>query len=132
MRQAVQDLRKRAAELIAATDIDARQRNEFYNQLRQLPNQKQALLAGLGGASATGMVVGGAQLLTPNEAEAILTGRAQADDATAGALLTASALGGVGAAGLTAQAYVQRMNEVAEAAAMRQRHNKRKPQRGRY
>ena len=113
MNQSARELLMKAANLIKATDVDARERSKFYDAMRQMPGNKQLILGGLSGLSATGMVLGGAGLLTPNEAQDVLTGKAAQDDALEGGLLTAGALGGLGAAGLSTQAYLQRMGEVA-------------------
>lgn len=119
------DLLKQAAEFIQARKADALERSQFLRVMNEVPRNKQLGIAALTGLGATGLVASGVELLTPAEAEAVLTGQAYEDDQAAGygAILSAG-LGGTGAV-LAADEYIARVKaaeaQMDEVAAMRRR-----------
>ena len=135
MKKAAQDLKKRAAEFIQAAKHDAMENSQFIRVMSEVPRNKLLGIGALTGLGATGVVANGAELLTPAEAEAVISGQAYEDDRNAGygAILGSVLLGTGGLLG--ADEYISRVR-AAEAAmdevsAMRQRHNQRKPRGGR-
>lgn len=103
------NLRKRTAEFIASAKADALENSRFLYLMNEVPMNKLLGMGALTGLGATGLVVNGAELLTPNEAEEILSGEAVADDREAGyGMLLSSGLLAAGA-GLTADEYLNRV-----------------------
>ena len=135
MKKAAQDLKKRAAEFIQAAKHDAMENSQFIRVMSEVPTNQLLGIGALTGLGATGLVVNGAELLTPAEAGAVRSGQAYEDDRNAGyGAILSSGLGITGGL-LGADAYISRV-KAAEAAmdevsAMRQRHNQRKPRGGR-
>ena len=109
MKQAAQNLRKKIAELSAAIKADAIENSRFVRLMSEVPRNQLLGMGALTGLGATGLVVNGAELLTPAEAEAVLTGEALADDRDAGyGMLLSAGLTGAGV-GLTGREYYNRM-----------------------
>ena len=134
MKKSAQDLMKKAAEFIQAKKHDAMENSQFLQVMSEVPMNQLLGIGALTGLGATGVVASGAELLTPAEAEAVISGQAYEDDRNAGY----GAILGVGMTGTGAllgrDAYISRVKEAErvmdEVAAMRHKHNQRKPRGG--
>jgi len=111
MKKSAQDLMKRTAEFIQAKKHDAMENSHFLQVMSEVPRNKLLGIGALTGLGATGAVVNGAELLTPAEAEAVISGQAYEDDRNAGygAILGSVLLGTGGVLG--ADEYISRVRE---------------------
>lgn len=115
MKKPAQDLMKRAAEFIQAKKHDAMENSQFLQLMSEVPRNKLLGIGALTGLGAGGVVVNGAELLTPAEAEAVISGQAYEDDRNAGygAILGSVMLGSGGVLG--ADEYISRVRAAEEA-----------------
>ena len=115
MKKSAQDLMKKAAEFIQARKHDAMENSQFLRVMSEVPTKQLLGMGALTGLGAGGVVASGIELLTPAEAEAVISGQAYEDDRNAayGAVL-GSVMTGTGAV-LGADAYISRVRAAEEA-----------------